>query len=67
MTFKDNRDLSDTDLRHIRAGEGNKVAFWFVLAAVGAAIVAGGISATSYFGTQSMAKAAAVTTGLSGR
>ena len=64
MTFKDTRDLSEIDRRRIRAREGNKVAFWFVLGAVGAAIVAGGISATSYFGTQSMAKPAMVTTGL---
>ena len=66
MTFQDDRDLNEMARRSIRAGEGNKVALWLVLGAVGAAIVAAAISATSYIGTPAAPQPPLVATGLAG-
>ena len=63
MTSQNHRDLSEMDRRRIRAGEANKIGLWILLGAVGAALVAGAIYATSYIGTQTTSNMVMQTTG----
>ena len=62
MTVQNHRDLNEMDRRRFRAGEANKIGLWILLGAVGAAIVAGAIYATSYVGTPTASNTAMETT-----
>jgi hypothetical protein len=63
MTVQTNSGLNEMGRRRLRAGEANKVGLWILLGAVGAALVAGAIYATSYLGTQTALITPTETTG----